>query len=231
MATHSSIIDWKISWTEEPGGLQSMGSQRVGHNRVTNTYLLSPKSKGMSFMWDSPHRVSLHGLLVTSDFGEWTGSEATSPQGELVAAISMGDRTGSRTRQGWAEASSGLSGDWWPVGDKTGAGDTLLSWPHFPWCLWWLMAISPSVGSSAKQERLEEEPVQGRWPGLRWSCRLVRASGSASQLPHGLESSHMCTHSCKVESWLLAPSGKAPQGFKWVEGARLPRASPQTWGS
>ena len=30
MATHSSIFSWKISWTEEPGGLQSMGSQRVG---------------------------------------------------------------------------------------------------------------------------------------------------------------------------------------------------------
>ena len=32
MATHSSILSWKISWTEEPGGLQSMGSQRVGHD-------------------------------------------------------------------------------------------------------------------------------------------------------------------------------------------------------
>ena len=32
MATHSSILAWKISWTEEPGGLQSMGSQRVGHD-------------------------------------------------------------------------------------------------------------------------------------------------------------------------------------------------------
>ena len=32
MATHSSIIAWKISWTEEPGELQSMGSQRVGHD-------------------------------------------------------------------------------------------------------------------------------------------------------------------------------------------------------
>ena len=32
MATHSSILPWKISWTEEPGGLQSMGSQRVRHN-------------------------------------------------------------------------------------------------------------------------------------------------------------------------------------------------------
>ena len=38
MATHSSILAWKISWTEEPGGLQSMGSQRVGHDRVTNTF-------------------------------------------------------------------------------------------------------------------------------------------------------------------------------------------------
>ena len=32
MATHSSILDWSISWTEEPGRLQSMGSQRVGHD-------------------------------------------------------------------------------------------------------------------------------------------------------------------------------------------------------
>ena len=32
MATHSSILAWRITWTEEPGGLQSMGSQRVGHD-------------------------------------------------------------------------------------------------------------------------------------------------------------------------------------------------------
>ena len=32
MATHSSIFAWKITWMEEPGKLQSMGSQRVGHN-------------------------------------------------------------------------------------------------------------------------------------------------------------------------------------------------------
>ena len=32
MATHSSILDWRIPWTEEPGGLQSMGSQRVRHD-------------------------------------------------------------------------------------------------------------------------------------------------------------------------------------------------------
>ena len=32
MATHSSVLVWRIPWTEEPGGLQSMGSQRVGHD-------------------------------------------------------------------------------------------------------------------------------------------------------------------------------------------------------
>ena len=32
MATHSSVLIWRIPWTEEPGGLQSMGSQRVGHD-------------------------------------------------------------------------------------------------------------------------------------------------------------------------------------------------------
>jgi len=35
MAIHSSTLAWKIPWTEEPGGLQSMGSQRVGHDLAT----------------------------------------------------------------------------------------------------------------------------------------------------------------------------------------------------
>ena len=38
MATHSSILAWRIPWTEEPGGLPSMGSQKVGHDWVTNTH-------------------------------------------------------------------------------------------------------------------------------------------------------------------------------------------------
>ena len=37
MATHSSVLAWRIPGTEESGGLQSMGSQRVGHNLVTYT--------------------------------------------------------------------------------------------------------------------------------------------------------------------------------------------------
>ena len=37
MATHSSILAWRIPWTEEPGGLQSMGLQRIGQDLATNT--------------------------------------------------------------------------------------------------------------------------------------------------------------------------------------------------
>ena len=43
MATHSSIIAWRIPWTEEPGRLQSMGSQRVGHDQgcIFSPYLFN----------------------------------------------------------------------------------------------------------------------------------------------------------------------------------------------
>ena len=41
MATHSSILVWEVPFTEEPGGLQSMGSQRGGHNLVTKQQILA----------------------------------------------------------------------------------------------------------------------------------------------------------------------------------------------
>ena len=40
MATHSNILAWRIPWTEEASGLQSMSSQRVGHDWVLNTYFM-----------------------------------------------------------------------------------------------------------------------------------------------------------------------------------------------
>ena len=40
MVNHSSILAWKIPWTEEPGRLQSIGSQRVRHDLATNTLTL-----------------------------------------------------------------------------------------------------------------------------------------------------------------------------------------------
>ena len=40
MATHSSILDWRIPWTEDPGRLKPMGLQRVGHNLMTDHVLM-----------------------------------------------------------------------------------------------------------------------------------------------------------------------------------------------
>ena len=51
MATHSSILAWRIPWTEEPGGLQSVGLQRVRHDWVTE------------LMDHSPPGSSVHGIL------------------------------------------------------------------------------------------------------------------------------------------------------------------------
>ena len=50
MATHSSILAWRIPWTEEPAGLQSMGSQRIGHDGVT-------KHKHQNTLKDTPRNI------------------------------------------------------------------------------------------------------------------------------------------------------------------------------
>ena len=52
MATHSSILAWKIPWTEEPGGLQSMGSKRVNHDWVCAcTHMRTHTRKSQGEWW------------------------------------------------------------------------------------------------------------------------------------------------------------------------------------
>ena len=48
IGNHSRILAWKIPLTEMPGGLQSMGSQRVGHDRVTEDTLHTPQNMGIT---------------------------------------------------------------------------------------------------------------------------------------------------------------------------------------
>ena len=70
MAIHASNIAWKIPWTEEPGGLQSMGSQRVGHDSATSRHTFS-SAHGTFFMID-------HILGYKSNFSKLKKTETVS---------------------------------------------------------------------------------------------------------------------------------------------------------
>ena len=60
MATHSSILAWKIKWTEEPGGLQSMGSQKVGHDLATKQEQLKEKLLFLGVFTVGDENVSIY---------------------------------------------------------------------------------------------------------------------------------------------------------------------------
>ena len=68
MATHSSILAWKIPWTEESGGVQSMGSQRVGHHWATEQ---QRNALWSTCSWDAPFCCPHWLLSVTA--GNLTG--------------------------------------------------------------------------------------------------------------------------------------------------------------
>ena len=63
MATHSSILAWKIPWTEQPGELQPMGPQRVRHNWVTNTFTFTHIFARLSIN-QSSLRILFLGIMV-----------------------------------------------------------------------------------------------------------------------------------------------------------------------
>ena len=72
MATHSSILAWRIPWTEEPGGLQSMWPQRVRHDWVTTVSFLNPPFLHPSTPLLSIHNTALKGnpFKVESRFSQ-----------------------------------------------------------------------------------------------------------------------------------------------------------------
>ena len=56
MATHSGILAWTSPWTGEPGGVQSMGLQRVGHNSATKTHKSESTQKNSLFKIEARQR-------------------------------------------------------------------------------------------------------------------------------------------------------------------------------
>ena len=65
IATHSSILAWKFPWTEEPGGLQSMGSQRVGHN-LASEHIFVPTQDLHHYMVYKVIRIFCHLFLTVT---------------------------------------------------------------------------------------------------------------------------------------------------------------------
>ena len=76
MATHSSILAWRVPWTEEPGSLQSMGLPRVRHDWATNTFL-------PCFFW---HLALLY-FAYTAFFTDWRFVAALSQASLLVPGM------------------------------------------------------------------------------------------------------------------------------------------------
>ena len=75
MATHASIFTWKIPWTEEPGGLQSMGSQRVRHDWRDLTHQIR-SDQSLSRVWlCNPMNRSTPGLPVHHQLPEFTQTQ------------------------------------------------------------------------------------------------------------------------------------------------------------
>ena len=76
MTTHSSILAWRIPWTEEPGELQSTGSQRVRHDWVTNPFSLGHECKVLMSGLAKKHwvgqKVSLSFAIRCYERFEWT---------------------------------------------------------------------------------------------------------------------------------------------------------------
>ena len=80
MATHSSILAWNIPWMEEPGRLQSMGSQRVGHDWATSLHLSGASSSGflhVEFPQCSPWGVTAVWWLLNGRCYSWVPSGLT----------------------------------------------------------------------------------------------------------------------------------------------------------
>ena len=74
MVTHSSILAWKIPQTEDPGGLQSMGSRRVGHDWVTNTFIPSVAQSAVDTEKGALDCTATLGKLPCGNYIWWAGS-------------------------------------------------------------------------------------------------------------------------------------------------------------
>jgi len=111
MATHSSIFAWEIPWTEEPAGLQCMGSQRVRHDRASNSVLWGDTWLAVG------RKQQRDGSLITErSMEKWVGSgrgvvgQSNQCKGPVAKAPLLGMERSWRLGQGRAGKPPGA--DW-----------------------------------------------------------------------------------------------------------------------
>ena len=98
MATHPSILAWEIPRTEEPGGLQSVGSQRVRHDEHTRRHLLRGGKYGEGGRQEEP------GACAERQRSGWRRGHATQPQ-----AAPLGPQGPSLWGWGWGRHPGGMA--------------------------------------------------------------------------------------------------------------------------
>ena len=86
IAAHSSILAWRIPWREESGGLQPMGSQRVGHYWATNTTTQSKNTAVRLWQW-----LQRRGWIIVQ--GLWSSGRRRFTRPEANASVGPGDDT------------------------------------------------------------------------------------------------------------------------------------------
>ena len=91
MATHSSVLAWRIPWTGKPGVLQSMGSQRVGHDLATNTFIFTRNRQHCSRCGGQlePGCRLLSHLSTHQLTGQWHDSSAPLPSYSGMARVPL----------------------------------------------------------------------------------------------------------------------------------------------
>ena len=105
MAIHSSILAWRIPWTEEPGGLQSLGSLRVRHNWATNTLSCRKWNKLFSLYFELPRwlrwwRICLQ--CARPGFDPWVGKIPWRRKWQPTPVFLPGESQGQRSLVGYS---------------------------------------------------------------------------------------------------------------------------------
>ena len=164
MATHSSILAWKIPWIEKPGRLQSMGSQRVRHDWVTSLSL-SIRYKCENWTIKKPEHRKIDPFVFLFFFFNWCfwtvvlekTRESTLDCKEIKPVNPKGNQS------------------WISIGRTDAEDEATIPWP--PDAKSWLIGKDPDAGKDWRQEKKGMKGWDGWMASLAWWTWVWANSG------------------------------------------------------